>query len=124
MFKVEEGLKWWNFNQNNSGGYLILNEDVLEDVFIQARSKEEASNKAEEIFSDYSSFCECCGERWSTYCYYEGKDVPMIYETPITEMKTRPYRYNCVLYFANGDRKYYTYGKGFVSFKDLNVKEY
>ncbi len=123
MFKVEDDLKWWHFDQNNSGGYFILNEDVLEDVFIQAGSKEEASSKAEEIFSDYSSFCECCGERWSTWVYSEGTDVPMFYQTPITESTGGMFHHNCVLYFANGDRKYYTYGEGFVSFEELN-KEY
>lgn len=62
---VELDLKWYHFRQNNSGGYFINDENVGEDVFIQASSVEEVKQKAEEIFNEYREYCDCCGERWS-----------------------------------------------------------
>ena len=61
---VELDLKWYHFRQNNSGGYFINNDNVGEDVFIQASSVSEVKQKAEEIFDEYREYCECCGERW------------------------------------------------------------
>lgn len=124
MIEVQEGFKWWYFDQNNSGGYFILNEDVLEGVFIQARNSEEAEEKAEVIFEDYSEYCPCCGPRWSTYCTRDGDDVPMLYSEPITGVKRALFQHFAVLYFANGDRKYFSYGKGFVSFEEVNKEHY
>lgn len=46
-------LKWWHFNQNNSGGYYIESDVVGTDVFIQAKSSREAADKAYALFEDY-----------------------------------------------------------------------
>lgn len=81
-------LKWWHFSQNNSGGYYHVDDMLAQDVFIQATSALEAQAKAEELFEDSShDYCECCGERWSTYyCEEEdGKAQPMIYDTIVFE---------------------------------------
>lgn len=82
---VELDLKWWHFNQNNSGGYFIINDVVSEDVFIQERSAKAARSKAESVFEDYSQYCGCCGERWSYWIDDEdGTDEPQIYGEPIS----------------------------------------
>lgn len=36
IIQVYGDLKWFNFNQNNSGGYYIENDEVGSDVYIQA----------------------------------------------------------------------------------------
>ena len=53
------------YRQNNSGGYLIENDDVKSYVIVEANSKREAQLKMEEIIVEYKDFCACCGERWS-----------------------------------------------------------
>ena len=78
------GLKWFEFDQNNSGGYYIENDVVGSRVFVQAPSAEEASNIAADLTEPYSEFCECCGERWHLYkAESEGYDVPTVYDKPV-----------------------------------------
>jgi hypothetical protein len=54
----DQSMKWFLFEQNNSGGYFIDNDSVCETVFIQARSAHEALNMAEFLFAPYSEYCE------------------------------------------------------------------
>lgn len=78
------GLKWFEFDQNNSGGFYIENDVVGSRVFVQAPSAEEASNIAAELTEPYSEFCECCGERWWIFkTEDDGYDVPTVYQKPI-----------------------------------------
>lgn len=55
-------LKWFLFQQNNSGGYFVRDENQAEYVFVQAHSAEEAKSRIEDKL-DYN-YCECCGARW------------------------------------------------------------
>ena len=62
-------LKWFNFNQNNSGGSFITNDSVCHRVFIEATDEGEATDKALSLgvyFNgvDEGEDCECCGGRW------------------------------------------------------------
>ena len=85
---IEVDTKFYTFSQNNSGGYFEVDKEdgIAEYVIIEATSLDEAESKAERLFKDYSSFCECCGERWYTHCYNEkGKEEPMIYDKPAKE---------------------------------------
>ncbi|MGY9985041.1 hypothetical protein HV198_09005 [Citrobacter freundii] len=97
------GLRWWHFNQNNSGGYFIDNNTVSHDVFIQARNADEARTKAENIFEPYSEYCTCCGERW---CIDprddEGSLYPEIYGTPVHQVEKGIFRKSCVLHYHDG----------------------
>lgn len=103
-------LKWWVFDQNNSGGYFIKNDDVDHYVAIQAVDANHARNRAYDIFEDYSEYCECCGERWSFWVDDEdGKDVPMIYETPYDQCKKSYYRENIILHYCDGRKEKYTF---------------
>ena len=43
------GLKWFEFDQNNSGGYYIENDVVGSKIFVQAPSAKEASAIAAEL---------------------------------------------------------------------------
>lgn len=97
-------LKWFHYDQNNSGGYFIIDDEVAEDVFIQAPSAAEAEERANALFDGCSEYCECCGPRWSTgyVSDKDGTDVPMRYGTPITEETASAYRNQARLHYYDG----------------------
>lgn len=110
MKDVELKLKWWVFDQNNSGGYFIQNDDVDHYVAIQAIDAKHARQRAQDVFEDYSEYCDCCGERW----YYwvdedDGKEVPKIYGEPYTDCKASSYREFMVLHYVDGTREKYKF---------------
>jgi hypothetical protein len=96
---------FYTYDQNNSGGYFIENDDVREYLIIEADSVSEANDKMYDITEDYSEFCECCGERWDEFWGEEGKDEPMIYSTPVNEVEKGMFRNSCIIYYKNGDKK-------------------
>ncbi|WYN05127.1 hypothetical protein ISREJYDI_CDS0166 [Pseudomonas phage UNO-G1W1] len=81
-----EGSLWYEFDQNNSGGYFERDDFVSDVVFVQAMNAEQA----EQIMTDLIdkahawNYCECCGERWY-FGYTKGYDVPTRYGKPVTE---------------------------------------
>lgn len=101
---TEKKLKWFHYNQNNSGGYFIQNDVVAEDVFVQAFSAAEASAIVSPALEEYSQYCECCGERW----YYwqddeDGTDEPEKYgESIFNSYKTFGSDGYAILYWHNG----------------------
>lgn len=63
---------FYRFNQNNSGGYYVIDADagVGESIHIEANNVDEARDKFEAIgntVAGFDSFCECCGQRWSPF---------------------------------------------------------
>lgn len=96
-------MKWFYFDQNNSGGYFIQNDQVGHGFFVQAETAREADTKAEKIVEDYSDYCECCGERWYINSRDEkGYDAPEIYGTPLSEMAKDFGQERYVLHYADG----------------------
>lgn len=82
-------LRWFTYQQNNSGGSFDIDEQVAQTVIIQAGSPEEADRLAENIGIYFHGCqtgmdCSCCGDRWSE-AYDDGDDVPSLYGEPITE---------------------------------------
>ena len=122
MVQSSDKAKWWYFDQNNSGGYYYRNGDVLECVFIQAESAEKAEEKAEDIFSDYIDYCECCGERWYINCNATGDDEPKLYGEALSSTKPIWSREQAVLYYNDGSRRYYKFGKGFCELSELDTE--
>lgn len=62
-------LNWYEFDQNNSGGVFIMDDDVGIKVFIQAESDGVANQKAEDVGIYFDGCeqgidCDCCGDRW------------------------------------------------------------
>lgn len=55
---------FYDFWQNNSGGYFIINDKVAPIVWIEARNASEANAIAESIGIIFDEGCECCGDRW------------------------------------------------------------
>lgn len=77
---------FYNFRQNNSGGFLSGPQFVI----IEADSAEEANKIAEEndIYFDGVSKgfdCECCGDRWRRVYTDDGDAEPLIYGKPAEE---------------------------------------
>lgn len=80
-------LKWFCFDQNNSGGRFRVDEKLGHYVFIQAESAEEAKEKAHDLLdASNEDSCPCCGDRWYFWVDdSDGTDVPMIYGKPLEE---------------------------------------
>ena len=83
--------KFYEFNQNNSGGYFVedLEKGVCGNIIIEAKNAEEAVYRHKTIGEGVSGFwdyCPCCGERWSDYVTDDdGTDEPTIYGIPVEE---------------------------------------
>jgi len=65
--------KFYEFSQNNSGGYFDVDDNVTHRVIIEAFSADEARAKIDPMIENQSGSCSCCGDRWSTY-YAEEVD--------------------------------------------------
>ena|ERR1700756_5287422 len=72
-------VKWYVFDQNNSGGRYVQDDNQSELVFVQAVSAAEANDFAHSNF-DYG-YCECCGERWSDVDESDSADFPAVWGT-------------------------------------------
>lgn len=100
-------MKWYHFDQNNSGGFFVMNDDVGEHVFIQASDEESAMHKFSLLDNQGDNWCECCGQRWYG-C--DEQNEPSIYGKPLTEgFSCYTFAGYVVLHYANGDiEKQYT----------------
>lgn len=64
-------LNWYEFTQNNSGGYFDVDDQVCHRVYIEAEDIEEACDKAYELGVYFDGVekgldCGCCRDRWSS----------------------------------------------------------
>ena len=99
------------YNQNNSGGSFVVDNDVTHFVIIEADSTFAADAKAQSIGIYFDGVaddrdCECCGDRW--YCAYpsDGTAVPMIYSDmpeDYDDMFASKGDVYCIIYYANGE---------------------
>lgn len=97
---------FYTYTQNNSGGYFIQNNDVRQFVIVEADNAEQANLRANDIVEDYREYCQCCGERWYINCSDEdGKEVAMIYDTPVTQQIRKMYIDSCIIYYANNTKE-------------------
>lgn len=63
---------FYEFDQNNSGGHFVVNDDVCHRLFIEADNEREALWKAEDLGCYWDGVskgmdCSCCGDRWCQY---------------------------------------------------------
>lgn len=63
---------FYEFDQNNSGGSFIVDDNVCHRLFIEATNEEEAIAKAEDLGCYWNGVangidCSCCGDRWTPY---------------------------------------------------------
>lgn len=75
-------MKFYEFDQNNSGGGFVIDEEVGigPRVWIQAFDANEANVIAERLGLYFDGVdddmdCECCGDRWLEASEYDGEDV-------------------------------------------------
>lgn len=59
--------QFYEFRQNNSGGYFDVNKNVSTLVVIEATSEQDAIDRLQPLIEDQSPSCSCCGDRWSNY---------------------------------------------------------
>lgn len=63
--------KFYEFNQNNSGGHFDVDENVCHRVVIEAENQQQAIDKFMPMVEDQSGSCPCCGDRW----YYTPDEI-------------------------------------------------
>ena len=99
-------MTFYIYNQNNSGGYFIEDENVSATVIIEAESEVLADIKLNEIISKkskYTSYCSCCGKRWG--------GVDEIYESlecdsaVFDRLKKQQESSDVILYNADGTKR-------------------
>ena len=92
-------MKFYFFDQNNSGGSFVVDDKLCHRVIIEASNVDEAIDIAENmgIYFDGCSTgndCECCGDRW--YRPYDGHEYPYAYGAyELTEAENIAEKYNC-----------------------------
>ena len=107
---MKKKLKFFTFNQNNSGGSFVSNETVDHFVIIQAENTRQANDKAEAVgiyFNgcDQDIDCSCCGDRWYA-TYGEGTDKAEVYGKPASKYKPS-FGGGVIVHYANGKTKRY-----------------
>ena len=110
ILEKDRGGLFFTFHQNNSGGNMVVNDDVCECVIVEAEDAEAANVKAEKIglYFDGSGDCSCCGNRWYE-AYGKGDKVPSEYGQPISKQKAGHYRTQAFVYYADGRKKVVKY---------------
>lgn len=106
-------LKWFEFDQNNSGGYYVEDNVQGATVFVQAASATEATLFIWDQLNH--SYCRCCGERWSEpWNDDDGKDFPAKFDNPIFQTENdEPNWYSgssVVLHFYDGHIEHHAFG--------------
>jgi nitrogen regulatory protein PII-like uncharacterized protein len=77
-------MKFYQFNQNNSGGRFDVDNKVCHRLFIQADNVDEAIEIAESLGVYFDGCetgmdCECCGDRWYRPWSDDGITFPYKY---------------------------------------------
>jgi len=111
-----KGTNFYNDNQNNSGGYFIINKDVAEIVIVEANDIKHANERLDKIVGEHSWFCSCCGHRWSGIYDFDEPisldgDVYFHFRYTLENLFEVEYNENnehhAVVHFLDGTRKYY-----------------
>lgn len=85
MNTLAKSLYWYEFDQNNSGGYFNRDSFFGDVVFIQATSADEANKIFEDAGAYDQGWCDCCGERWYPVRSLDGHKEPTRYGKPVSE---------------------------------------
>jgi len=73
--------KFYEFDQNNSGGSFDVDNEVCHRVVIEATSPEKANEKAQSLGIYFDGCaegldCPCCGDRWGECDEYDATSFP------------------------------------------------
>jgi hypothetical protein len=74
-------MKYYEFRQNNSGGWFDVDDRVTLSVWIQATSANSANILADSLGIYFDGCkngidCDCCGDRWYPVTEDGAKDLP------------------------------------------------
>ena len=88
--------KFYEYDQNNSGGHFDVDEKVCHRLLIEADNLDAADEKAEELGCYWNgvsegSDCPCCGDRWYSSGWNMGIEFPYKYST-INEKEIETYK--------------------------------
>lgn len=109
--KSEGKTYFYCFKQNNSGGMFDENDNVCENVIIEAHTPEEANKLADNvgIYFDGCSTgqdCSCCGDRWyELWEDAEGTDIPTIYGKDVNEIYKSCFSNKVIIHYLDGTKK-------------------
>jgi len=104
---------FYTFNQNNTGGSFVDNDEVCHFVIVGADSAEQANRRAETfgLYFDGYGDCDCCGNRWyEQWADTDGTAEPQIYDKPPQEyqcMWTSEGEVYCRVYHLDGLKQEY-----------------
>lgn len=94
---------FFQFRQNNSGGYFVHDDKrgISVEVWVEADDEAEAVQRAEEIglYFDGAGDCPCCGDRWYSSCWDSQEEPPAVVRGYTKWMKGDPEGY---VHFKNG----------------------
>ena len=108
--------KFYLTDQNNSGGYYIINNDVSVYVIVEADSAKDAKTHLRAITENYSNFCPCCGERWwINLDEDDGNEVPSVYGEPIEKTEC-----DAIVYYLDDTKVKYVDGVKEVLIMDID----
>lgn len=96
---------FFHFNQNNSGGFFDIDDNVRQCVIVEADNADHANDIAREIGIYFNGIsrgrdCECCGDRWYPVWGNGEQDYSSDYVASDADNA------NIILYLLNGDRAY------------------
>jgi hypothetical protein len=106
-------MKLFNFNQNNSGGSFVTDENVTYDTLFESKTSKGANKKAKEVGIYFNGCeegydCSCCGDRWSK-AYHDTPDNYSVFEFPDKE--------SAIAYFEKEEKGMFRTEK-IIHFKD------
>jgi cytochrome c oxidase assembly protein Cox11 len=107
-------MKFYEFEQNNSGGTYVIDDKVNHIVFIEAASNVNADSIAEDLGVYFNGCddkidCYCCGDRWSSgeelkFPIKFHKDLKFNNVIEYAQYLANEYSWNSYIYYNNGDK--------------------
>ena len=115
-------MKWYEFDQNNSGGNFVTNDKLCHRIFIEAEDADAANKKAEELGIYFNGVeegkdCPCCGDRW--YSAGNGLTFPYDYGS-FTEEEAKSHAEKYKISVIESQRKYGNRGSDII-FEDIKT---
>ena len=98
------------FDQNNSGGYFVIDENFDENVIIESEDIGAACEKLNELGADEHDSCPCCGDRWDLWEGWQTKTYNSIQEAKKDyERINKKWKENAIIHYADGTKEKWTH---------------
>lgn len=103
--------KFFHFPQNKAGGFFKEDTDmgIGANVIIEANNAHQANKIAQSIGIYFEGTAKgldsfCCGDRWHPVDD-DGKVLPMLYDTPVSEFKEGLFAVDVFIHYLDGTIK-------------------